>query len=225
MKFEQKSYVGDEATRPTPEIYFDENQKVLFIITPWGAKTVAQQALEIIQDYFFSAKTDKEATSPFPRLDSLSPICNNLRIAALLANEAILREKNKEIYTSACEITLCYLKDGEFHLAHVGQPFVFVFKSGLGVIPISPGNDLSTELNEKNKPIPPLPCRLIGTCRDPNIFTQSFHIHEDDALIFLSKSVLNNKFLSLSGKKISLKKMSDSLNSEDPYWIGMLTNS
>ncbi len=225
MKFEQKSYIGDDTTRPKPEIYFDENERVLFIITPWGAKTAAKQSLDIIQDYFFSAKTDEEATSLFPRLDSISSICNNLRIAILLANESILREQNKESYTSACEICLCYLKENEFHLAHVGQPFVFVFKSGFGLIPLSTGNDLSTELNEKNKPVPPLPCRLVGAYQNPNIFTQSFHINKNDSLIFLSKSFLDKKFLSLSGNKIILDELSESLNSQEPYWIGMLTNS
>lgn len=224
MNFLEQAY-GGQIFRPTPEIFFEEKGSLCIAATPWGQRTAAKKAIEVVVDYFSSASTDWEATSPFEKVLCLSPAANNLRAAVLLANEAIYSEINSSEYKSACEIFVGARMDNEFSFVQVGQPQVYIGRPGLPVQPLATGTDLSTCLSPPGRQLPPVPRVLMGVEKSVNLTVQSYPFSKQDKVVLLSRSLTPPRFLSIEHSNISIDYLADSLIQQDermPFWLGVL---
>lgn len=225
MRLEERSF-SSEIFRPTPEIHTSPGDSFIIVATPWGPRSSARKAIDIIQDFFLSASEDQEATSPFQKMTCLSPMANNLRAAIMMANDCLYREDNKDEYLSGVELFAIARKNNECAWAQVGNPSVFLSKKHCHLIPIGYHSDLSLHLSPSSKSLlPPLPGQLIGLHTTSNILIQSFRPSPEDKLILLSRSLIPSGFTDTEGSQRDLSQISNLLSQQNPsmpFWLGMI---
>lgn len=220
MSFQQRSYPGNNATLPKPEVFFDAQEKLLIIATPWGSSAGAKKMVATISEYYLATKSDKEATSPFRRLDYLSPTANNLRIATLVANELLYREENRNEYRSAVELFVGSIHERELAWVQVGYPSILLQRSGQSLLPISVQMGLSNEVQHSGEPLPPLPSSLIGISPEPNLSIQSICPKPGDSLVLISRSWIPREIFKSSIKTFDDLSKSLSRDGSEPFWLG-----
>lgn len=221
MKITHRSYRG-KSIRPSPVVHCEEDGGLLLIVTPWGKPSVAEKSIETVSDFILSSRNDAEATSPFQRMTCLSPLANNVRVAMMLLNDSIYREVNKLDYEGGIEVLICAKHQGEIVIAQVGQPHAFINRPGLPLAPISTVLDMSMEMSQPPDLLPPLPAQLIGVYSTSNFYVQSYHAHESDQLIFLSRSYFPMEFLNLPTNMRTLDGMTKLLSKDQPdvpFWL------
>src|SRR5688572_90445 len=125
MKITERSY-GGKIFRPRPEIHLSPGGDLLIVATPWGPRSSAKKAIQVIQDHLQSARSDQEATSPFSHLTCLSPLANSLRAGIKLANDVIYSEDNKNEYISGVELFVFSRRGAEAVWAQVGFPAAYL---------------------------------------------------------------------------------------------------
>lgn len=224
MNFEQRSFSG-KVFRPTPEVFKDEDLGLFIIATPWGARNAATKAIEVIKDYIGLLKGDSDITSPFPRLTCLSHNANNLRIAAMLANEQLYREDNSVEYLVGVELFAISIAQRELSWVQLGHPNIFLKRAQRGIVPLGSQLDLAMDVSEGDKLLAPLPSSVLGLDVSANFLVGSFIPQKNDQLIMLSRSYLPKSFFLLKDNEYSMKKMSDSLVSDcekTAFWMGNL---
>ena len=222
MKFQHRSFRGDDCTIPSPEIYFEPQERLLIVATPWGNPKGARKVVESLADFYLSARTDREATSPFRRLEFLSPIANNLRIAGLIANERLYRESNKTEYTTGVEVFAAALFEKELAWLQVGQPHVFLKRQGQSLLPLSIQLNLASEIQAGQKPLPPLPKNMLGIAPEPNLHIQSFTPQAEDALVLLSREWVPHEMFTAGTHDPTMETLSRVIGrfNETPFWLG-----
>jgi hypothetical protein len=149
FSFENRPYSG-KTFRPRPEIHLDADSNLLLVATPWGPRSSARKAIDRMLEYFLLAKSDREVTSPFERLTCLSTAANNLRTAALLANEMLYREDNRTEFRTGVELFGASFIDNEFVWLQVGQPQILLARGSERLLPLakSPSASMSAKANE-----------------------------------------------------------------------------
>ena len=223
--FEERPYSG-KTFRPRPEIHLDSQSGLLIVATPWGSRAPARIAIERMVDYLSLAMEDREATSPFPRLSCLSTQANNLRIATLLANEAIYREENKSEYRAGVELFACILEDDELVFLQAGNPQVLLARGDRTLMPLGSQIDLAFDLSEDSDPLPALPAHLLGLDSTVNFNINSFRARPGDRLVLLSHSHLPTSLFTYPSGEATLPSMTSRLAKEHPdlaFWLGFLT--
>ncbi len=224
MKFEERSYSG-KIFRPRPEVYFSEENRLLIIATPWGARSAAKKVVQIIVDYFTSALQDMEATSPFERLTCLSPLANNLRIGAMLANDRLFREENKSEYVAGVELFAASIEKNDVEWLQIGHPNVLLGRQGKGIIPLGSHVDLALDIARGSKTLSPMPSQLLGLDFTCNLIIGSFRPQNGDKLILVSRSAMTERLYLLNEQQWNLNVMSQALSEnhgELAYWSGIL---
>ncbi len=225
LRFEERSYSG-RLFRPRPEIHFDTSSKILIVATPWGSRSAARKAIERILEYLALAMGDHEATSPFQRLSSLSPMGNNLRVAALLANDAIYREDNKTEYKAGVELFACIFDEDECIFLQTGNPHVLLERNGHPLMPLSSQIDLAFDMSEGAIVLPPLPAQVIGIDSTANMNINSFRVQKGDRIVLLSHSFLPSSLFGLKPGDTSVDRLTQTLAETDAdlaFWLGTLT--
>lgn len=225
FKFSERPYSG-KMFRPRPEIHLDPQTHLLIVATPWGVRSAARKVIDRMTDYLTLARDDREATSPFERLSCLSTQANNLRIAALLANEALYREENKQEYKAGVELFAGILEDNEFVWLQAGNPQVLLGRAERKFLPLGSQIDLAFDLSPTGDLLPPLPTQLLGLDTSINMSINSFRAHSGDQLILLSHSHLPDTLFSMKGSEASLESISHTLAQSHPdlaYWLGILS--
>lgn len=220
MLFQQRSFPGDQYTLPTPDVFFDHQEKLLIIATPWGAPAGAKKLVQTIADYFLATKSDKEATSPFKRLDYLSTTANNLRIATLVANEILYREENRSEYVCGVELFAAAMHERELNWVQVGHPNVLLSREGQNLLPLNVSLSLANEVESSKQNLPPLPSNMIGISPEPNLFVQSICPKKSDALILLSRSWVPKSIFQPDIKSFEDLSHALSIDGNEPYWLG-----
>jgi hypothetical protein len=224
MELKERSYSG-RIFRPTPEIYIEEDGSFGVIATPWGNRNGAKKVIELLKDYIQSARQDMEATSPFQKLSSISPLANNLRVGIMLANDSLYREDNKAEYTCGVEVLVFAHEQQELAYAQVGSPNFFLAREGLPWIPLSMQIDLATELSTSPEMLPPLPQNLLGLHTTSNMNIASFKTQPRDHLIFLSHSIVSHPLYTQKFEDSTLESVSATLSKQYPdlpFWLGTL---
>lgn len=226
LTFEERPYAG-KTFRPRPEIHIDEAAQSLIVATPWGARSAAKKVIERMNDYLSLAREDDEATSPFERLSCLSNQANNLRIATLLANEAVYREDNTQEYRSGVEVFAALLDENEVVWVQAGGPHILLGRHGRTLLPLGSNIDLSYDLSDQETGwLPPLPSQLLGLDSSINLNINSFRSHPGDRVVLLSYSHLPELLFSLPDEQRELEPLSKRLATEQPdmaFWLGILT--
>ena len=227
LRFEERPYAGN-TFRPRPEILLDEQARLLIVATPWGPRAAARKTIERMTDYLALAREDSEATSPFERLSCLSPQANNLRIATLLANEALYREDNRAEYRAGVELFAAVIDDNEIVWVQAGNPQILLGRAGRSLLPLGSQIDLSFDLSSSDELLPPLPSQLLGLDSSLNLCLNTFRAQEGDRLVLLSHSHLPDSLFTLKSADISLESISRTLANLHPdlaFWLGILSVS
>lgn len=105
---------------PQTHVHSLLNDNLLVCIRLWSGLEVEQKVVDEILRYLSAADADLEVTTPFDYLESLSSLSNKVRVALLLANEALYIE-NKEKYSQGFEIAICYKHNNEISVGSVGR--------------------------------------------------------------------------------------------------------
>jgi hypothetical protein len=237
LKFEERPYAGN-SFRPQPEIHLDPQTQLLIVATPWGARSAATKVIGRMTDYLSLARTDNEATSPFERLSCLSTQANNLRVAALLANEVLYREDNQTEYKSGVELFAALVDEGELVWLQAGNPQILLSRKGRTLLPLGSQIDLSYDLSEGAELLPALPAQLLGLDVSLNLNINSFRARVGDQLVLLSHSQMPDFLFtqnlgvttgasdSQENKPLSLEPLSRALARACPnlaFWLGILS--
>lgn len=225
LKFDERPYAG-RTFRPRPEIHLDPATKLLIIATPWGPRTSARKAIDRMVEYLSLAREDDEATSPFERLTCLSTQANNLRVAAMLANDAIYREDNRDEYRSGVELFAAQVTDNEVDWIQCGNPQILLGRHGRTVMPVGSQLDLSSDLSSENAFLPALPSQLLGLDLSLNLNVNSFRARAGDRLVLLSHSQPPESVYTLKEDAIAIDSLSRDLAKSHPdlaFWLGILT--
>lgn len=223
MSLDERSY-GGRLFRPTPEVHLEEDGSFGVVATPWGNRSSAKKVIDTLKDYVLSARQDMEATSPFQKLSSISPLANNLRVGLMLANDLVYREDNKAEYTAGIEVLVFAHHEGELSLAQVGAPSVFIARAGQPWIPLGVQSDLSTEMSVAQAPLSPLPQNMIGLHTTTNMNISSFKTQPGDRLVLLSHSIPSHAMFAIPFEKTGLERISATLSAaypELPFWCGV----
>lgn len=223
MRFEERSYSG-RISRPTPEVHIEDDASFGIVATPWGNRSSAKKVIDTLKDYVLSARQDSEVTSPFQKLTCLSITANTLRAGLMLANDVIYREDNKSEYTAGVEVLVFAKFEQELAYAQVGNPNMYVARSGLPWIPLTGQIDLSSELSSTENILSPLPQNLIGLHTTTNLSVGSIRLQPQDRVIFLSHSHISQSLFSPPNVEPTISSISDKLSRqypELPFWLGI----
>jgi hypothetical protein len=220
MDFKQRSFPGNNAILPKPEIFFDDQEKLLIVATPWGASSGAKKIVSTIAEYYLATKNDKDATSPFRRLEYLSSTANNLRIATLVANEYLYREENRSDYRSGVELFVGSIQERELAWVQVGHPNILMQRRGQSLLPISVQLGIANEVQHSGEPLPPLPSSLLGISLEPNLSIQSICPQSGDSIVLLSRAWLPRDIFKSSVKTFDDLSKSLSHDANEPFWLG-----
>ncbi|OFZ10855.1 MAG: hypothetical protein A2Z20_03865 [Bdellovibrionales bacterium RBG_16_40_8] len=224
MSFIEKSYSG-KVFRPRPEILIENNLDLVIIATPWGPRSSAKKAIQVIRDYFLSSQQDEEATSPFSRLTCLSPLANDLRIAVKLANDTLYNEDNKNEYISGVELFVTARRLQEVAWIQIGYPFVLLNRPQRPLTPFGSQLDMSIEFSLSAKTLSPLPCKMLGLENNSDFSIESFRPNLNDQFVLVSRSGVPSEIFGLPAAERNLDKISHLLSKNDPslpFWLGIL---
>ena len=224
IKFEERPYRG-MTLRPRPECLLDHDSRLLIVATPWGPRSAANKAVELISEYYLMAKSDNEATSPFEKVSSFSNEANHLRTAVMLANEAIYRDENKTELKAGVELFAASFIQNEFVWIQVGQPHLLLSRKNGHLLPLGSSVDLSTDLSESSEPLPALPNQLLGIEPTANLTLNSFRAQPGDRLVLLSHSVPPVSLYTMKHDELTLDNMSKRLAQIHPdgaFWLGVI---
>lgn len=119
MKFKVSSHNGQQKF-PQTHVHSLLNDNLLIFLRLWSGPEVEQKAIDEIMRYLSAADADLEVTTPFDYIESISSLSNKVRVAMLLANEALYLD-NKEKYTQGFEIAICYKHNKEISMCSVGR--------------------------------------------------------------------------------------------------------
>jgi hypothetical protein len=225
FKFSYRPYSGKQF-RPTPEVHTDD--KTLIVATPWGNRDAAKKSIDRILEYLILCNEDREATTPFQRLSCLSTGANNLRVAALLANESIYREDNNIEYRNGVELFAMSLSEGELVWIQIGQPQILLARKSRQVISLAGSMDLSFDMSDGDDLLPSLPNQLLGLDSSMNLTINSFRPQDQDQLVLLSHSQMPREIYQLESDELKLDTMSQKLSRMNPqlaFWLGLIAFS
>lgn len=224
LRLNERPYSGT-TFRPRPEIHLDASSGTFIVATPWGPRDAARKVIDRMNDYLALAREDAEATSPFQKLSCLSDQANALRIASLLANEALYREENRNEYRAGVELFAGLAKDDEFVWVQAGNPQILLARPGRTLIPLGSQIDLSYDLSEGPDLLPALPSQLVGLDSTLNLNINSFRLRGGDKLVLVSHSHLPTSLFGLEESQVTVESLSRHLARVHPdhaFWLGIL---
>ena len=224
LKLDERSFSG-KTFRPRPEIHVDVQSRLAIVATPWGPRAAAKKAIDRMTEYLALAREDREVTSPFERLSCLSGPANNLRIAAMLANEVLYREENADEYNCGVELFACVIDEGEMVWVQAGNPHILLARPGRALLPLGSQVDLAFDLSEGDSMLPALPSQLLGLDSTLNLNINSFRTRPGDRVLLLSHSHLPEILFTMKEADASLDSISLAVAKTHPeiaFWIGIL---
>lgn len=224
--FSSRPFAGRDP-RPTPEVAIDTTVNTLIVAVPWGSRDSARKVIDRMLEYLSFASQDREATSPLPRLSCLSDSANNLRTAAMLANDMLYREDNGDEYRAGVELFAATLAQNELSWVQVGGPHLLLGRGNESLLPIGSSVDLALDLgfdNERNQ-LSALPAQLLGLDSNVNLTINSFRARPGDKVVMISHSRTPEALYSWKSNAIDAEKVVRTLSQNDAntaFWLGLL---
>lgn len=225
LAFSDRPYAGKDS-RPTPEIHLDSATNTLIVAVPWGSREAARKVIDRMLEYLSFASQDREATSPLPRLSCLSNAANNLRTAAMLANDMLYREDNSDEYRAGVELFAATLSHNEVSWVQVGGPHILLGRGSQSLLPLGATVDLALDLDAGHHQLPALPSQLLGLDLHVNLTINSFRARPKDHLVLLSHSRTPELMFSWKSDDLNPDKIVKALAHNDAhkaFWLGLLS--
>jgi hypothetical protein len=221
-KFIQRSYPG-KYKRPNMSLEYSEKDGLLIALTPWGSSDASHKAAQVIKDYYLGAILDPEATSPFPRLAHLSNYGNTIRIAYMVANDAVYQAFNKDQYNSACELLILSFNNRQVSWVQVGQPHLLLLREGK-LQPLNVALDLGLDYNNPT----PLPAKLLGLSTQSEVETKDMILNKKDRLVLCARSQLPDSLLTNIWSQENGDELCQSFfnsivtdDADQPFWLAV----
>ena len=225
MNLEHRSF-GGHVFRPQPEVLINESIKMFAILTPWGPNHQSKNILDFLVQNYETFSGDREVTSIFPKLQSLSDEENILRSLILACNQWIFKEQNKSNdYLFGYEMVCGMQIDNQILFAQVGHPFIYLDRPKIPMQALGHVLDLSGGFSEDTKQLPPLPSQLMGLYTDMHFSIFKLPLKADDRLIFISRNFVPGSLLEVPREQRSLDHISSIFSKENKdmsFWVGIL---
>ncbi|MFN8846753.1 MAG: hypothetical protein ACK5V3_13650 [Bdellovibrionales bacterium] len=218
MKFFERSY-NSELIRPKPLIHQDEAGGLILIVTPWGSQEGAQKTLDFIVQHLMTVKQDQEHTSPFQKIQSLSDDANQLRQAAMMANDFIYRSVNPDSLELVVEVLFLGIQKKQVAWCQIGCPHLLLKKKKESLQPISCHPETRADLLKF-----PLPQYFLGADATVSPRCGDLQLDKGDEVILLSSSQLPTSLWSAT-QSSELEEWTDRItevDSSQPFWLGRL---
>lgn len=225
LAFVDRPYAGSNS-RPTPEVVLDTSVNTLIVAVPWGSREASRKVIDRMLEYLSFASQDREATSPLPRMSCLSNAANNLRTAAMLANDMLYREDNSGEYRAGVELFAATLFQNELSWVQVGGPHILLGRGSQPLLPLGSSVDLALDLNLDKERLPALPAQLLGLDSHVNLTINSFRARPGDNLVLLSHSRTPEMLFSWKSDALIPDQIVKSLSKDDAhsaFWLGLLS--
>lgn len=223
MKLTERSY-RTKQVRPKPQVIEIEAGETILVATLWGNEVSLTRSIEITQDYIGATSENAEVTTPFEFLSCYSSKTNQLRVAALLANDQLYRQENRGEYNSGLELVTIAKRNGEVAWVKVGMPHILLLRQGMAPMPIACSGDSSSEISGEAI-LPPLPSNMLGLENSLNIEGGSFRQKEGDRLLLLACSIIPSVIWSqvnATSDLMSIGQLLAKAQPDQPYWLGLV---
>jgi hypothetical protein len=200
------------------------NDNFMMAATPWGNREALKEASQAYSDFMTASMADREATSPFARLPTLSPLANTLRAATIFANESAYKKNNRDTYVSACEILALAFENSEMAWVQIGQPNLLIIRNNQ-LTPL----DVAVDLGIDHQMVSPLPGRLMGLDPQIDLSVKSIVLQPEDRLILLARSTIPPHFFTQDFSKKNSQEILNTLfevaidaDKKFPFWLALL---
>lgn len=228
MQLDFRSFVGT-AFRPQSEALINEELGFFSIITPWGPQFQVKQVSETLIQNYETLSSDREITSVYKNLSSLSHNENILRRSVLLSNEEVHKSQNRgKDYSVGYELICGAREKNHVFFVQIGHPAIYLDREGEALQPLGHVLDFAGGLSKLPKRLPPLPSQLFGIYSDTHCSVFSIPLISKDRLLFISRALVPIQILNTERKNRTLDHLSLLLSEEDssmPFWLGILNFS
>jgi hypothetical protein len=187
------------------------------VVTSWGEKDETEYIINLFQDQL---KVDEsaEVTTLASRIDTISPRANQLRMAAILANEYLFREANRGEYICAAEFLAVVYDKGVLSWVQVGSPHLILLASGQ-IQPLAYQLDYSWQYGQDS----PLFSQALGLNASCLLSCGSLHVNSEMDLFLISRHSIPPALF--AEKRLDFQSLigllvKDSANA--PFWVGHL---
>lgn len=159
---------------PNTQVVSLMNDRLLIIIRSWNGPEINQKVIDEISHYVSAAEADLEVTSPFEYSENLTPYANKVKVALLLANDAVYHTDNREVYQHGAEVAIFFHKNNEIAWASIGRFSISALKAEQILKIYDSGGRFDDEIL--------LPVDLIGLHRNPEVNAGSISVKKLDTL-------------------------------------------
>ena len=222
MEINERSY-GGKLFRPAPVVQSSNDERVLFIVTPWGDPKIAEDFIEMALNHINSAQDDPDKTVVYSQSENLNREENQMQEAILATHSEMNKKYNDDELRAGVEI-LCLLKSNhKVTWFQVGAPFLSIVR-GEKLIPICHPIDLSFDYSQQHT-LPPLPKSLIGVQQQVPISIGTLRLHTNDQLLLIARSYVPYELFKIEPSTMNLDTISHALandNAELPFWAALV---
>jgi len=173
MKYNEHSFNSGEFKLPQTQVTTYLNDQLILVIRSWTGSDHIQTVIDEITRFLSAADAELEVTTPFDYLESLSTIANKVRIALLLANDAIYTH-NKDKYLFGFEVAICFKSQREIVVASMGR-FSIQYEKNHKIFNLYQRGGLIDESVL-------LPPNLLGIDKTPQVDCYSLSVQELDEI-------------------------------------------
>ena len=192
MKFSEQLYRA-KTRLPKPEHFIEPDGSFGIIVSCWGNENLANRAIEHVIQLKNVYMQDKEHTSPFAFLESLSYETNRLRQNLMHLNDFLYAGDNKNEYKNGYEVLVFTRTQQEWCWAQVGGPHIVLNRKNCAqMLQVSPTAHQRFSFSSH-----PLPGQLLGLYPTTSITCGSIRADSSDEIIFFAGD-LEPRFLDQS---------------------------
>ncbi len=220
MKFSEQLY-RTKTRLPQPEHFIEPDGSFGVIVSCWGQENSSNRAIEHIIQLKNVYSQDREQTSPFSFLDSLTYETNRLRQNLMNLNDYLYAEDNLNEYKNGYEVLIFSRTQNEWSWAQVGGPNIILNrKDQAHILQSSP--TASTRFGTAKDPLPGL---LLGLYKTISIQCGSIRTDNKDEIIFyqgdLALPQLDERFLKSTELKNRMQTLAKT-EQDKPFWLASL---
>ena len=220
MKFNEQLY-RTKTRLPQPEHFIEPDGSFGVIVSCWGHESSAARAIEHAIQLKNMYSQDREVTSPFAFLESLSYEANRLRQNIMHLNDFLYAQDNNNDYKNAYEVLVFARTFEEWAWAQVGGPSIILNRNNSAHI-LQSSMTAATKFGLSRSP---LPAQALGLYPNTSVSCGSVRTQNKDEIIFYSGELelksLDEKFLTAKETKNRVQLLVKS-QQERAFWLASL---